>query len=136
MFFDDASRAFLEPVFPKTWRMTQYHGVLESARRVHDEHLNVGAYHLFRLPEETEQDLYRLIQRTDFLQMSREKTVSKEAALDHLGAIAGSVNEERIGPVAVASIGELETPRTVTAIAAAYLSAFQAGKRTYPYLVG
>ena len=43
-------------------RLAQYHGVSEAARRVHDEHLSVGSFHLFRLPEEMEQDLHALLQ--------------------------------------------------------------------------
>ena len=49
-------------MFSKTSRLAQYHGVLEAARRLHDEHLSVGSYHLFRLPEEVEQDLHALVQ--------------------------------------------------------------------------
>lgn len=41
-FYEPSSRLFLEPVFAKTARLAQYHGVLEAARRLHDEHLNVG----------------------------------------------------------------------------------------------
>jgi hypothetical protein len=62
-FYEPSSRnLFLEPVFSKTSRLAQYHGVLEAARRLHDEHLSVGSYHLFRLPEEVEQDLHAIVQ--------------------------------------------------------------------------
>ena len=57
-FYEASSRPFLEPVFTKTARSAQYHGVVAAARRLHDEHLSVGSFHLFRLPEETEQDLH------------------------------------------------------------------------------
>ena len=61
-FYEASNRLFLEPVFSKTSRLAQYHGVLEAARRLHDEHLSVGSYHLSRLPEEVEQDLHALVQ--------------------------------------------------------------------------
>src|SRR5882672_6241718 len=64
-FYEASSRLFLEPVFSKTSRLTQYHAVAEAARRLHDEHLNVGSYHLFRLPEEIEQDLHSLTLGSD-----------------------------------------------------------------------
>ena len=48
-FYEPSSRHFLEPVFVKTARLAQYHGVVEAARRLHDEHLSVGSFHLFRL---------------------------------------------------------------------------------------
>ena len=38
-FYEPSSHLFLEPVFAKTSRLAQYHGVLEAARRLHDEHL-------------------------------------------------------------------------------------------------
>ncbi len=60
-FYDASSRLFLEPVFAKTSRLAQYHGVVEAARLLHDEHLSVGSYHLFRMPEEIEQDLHSLL---------------------------------------------------------------------------
>ena len=62
-FYEPSGRLFLEPVFGKTARLAQYHGVLEAARRLHDDHLSVGRYHLFRLPEEVEQNLHGLIER-------------------------------------------------------------------------
>lgn len=43
-FYEASSRQFLEPVFSKTSRLAQYHGVVEAARRLHDEHLSVGSY--------------------------------------------------------------------------------------------
>jgi hypothetical protein len=55
-YYEPSSRLFLEPVFSKTSRLAQYHGVLEAARRLHDEHLSAGSYHVFRLPEEIEED--------------------------------------------------------------------------------
>src|SRR5690606_20632281 len=61
-FYEASSRLFLEPVFSKTSRLAQYHGVLEAARRLHDEHLSVGSYHLFRLPEAIDQDLHAMMQ--------------------------------------------------------------------------
>src|ERR1044071_7696845 len=62
-FYEPSSRLFLEPVFPKTYRLAQYNGVREAARLLHDEYVGVGnVFHLFRLPEEMEQDLHTLMQ--------------------------------------------------------------------------
>ena len=62
-FYETSSRLFLEPVYSRTFNLAQYHGVLEAARLLHDEHLSVGSFHLFRLPEEIEQDLHNLVDR-------------------------------------------------------------------------
>lgn len=135
-FYEASSRHFLEPVFSKTSRLAQYHGVLEAARRLHDEHLSVGSYHLFRLPEEVEQDLHALIQNNDGETLAAQPPKSKEAALDALKHLATTTPLIGVGPTAVGSIKELDSVDTVTVIAGAYWSAFSQNAKTYPYLVG
>ena len=135
-FYEASSRLFLEPVFSKTSRLAQYHGVLEAARRLHDEHLSVGSYHLFRLPEEVEQDLHNLIQRPEADEFAPQDMGSKDAALNSLKDLAGAVSVKSVGPTAVVNISDLDSPNTVKAMAAAYLSAFSEDAKAYPYLVG
>lgn len=135
-FYEASSRSFLEPVFSKTSQLARYHGVLEAARRLHDEHLSVGSYHLFRLPEEFEQDLHNLVQRPEADEFALQRMRSKDAALSSLRDLAGTVTAKSVGPTAIGSIGDLDSPNTVKAIAAAYLSAFAHDAKTYPYLVG
>lgn len=135
-FFEPASRLFLEPVFSRTSRLAQYHGVVEAARRLHDEHLSVGSYHLFRLPEEVEQDLHSLVQRPEVGEFALKDMCSKETALGSLTDLAGAVSVNSVGPTAIGNISDLDSPNTVKAIAAAYLSAFSRDAKAYPYLVG
>lgn len=135
-FYEASGRLFLEPVFSKTSRLAQYHGVLEAARRIHDEHLSVGSYHLFRLPEEVEQDLHALIQSGAADEFALEGLSNQEAALSQLAAFAGSTQASSVGPTAIGSVNDLQESRTAQAIAAAYLSAFNVDAKTYPYLVG
>ena len=134
-FYEPSSRLFLEPVFSKTSRLAQYHGVLETARRLHDEHLSVGSYHLFRLPEEVEQDLHALVQSAPGEKADRQPPASKEAALDALKRLASTSAASSVGPTVVGPIKDLDSTATLTVIAALYLSAFSQGSRTYPYLV-
>lgn len=137
-FHEASARLFLDPVFSKTSRLAQYHGVLEAARRVHDEHLNVGSYHLFRLPEEVEQDLYASVQRGLGAELAGQSLRSKEAALEALRRLAvpgGAGDAGSLGPTAVGRIEDLDSAATLQAIAAAYLSAFTQNARTYPYLL-
>lgn len=134
-FYEASSRFFLEPVFSRTSRLAQYHGVLEAARRVHDEHLSVGSYHLFRLPEEFEQDLHNLVQQPEADQFAREAMTSQVTAVSVLTGLADGLTANSVGPSAVGSIGDLDSPDTVKAMAATYLSAFRRGTSSYPYLV-
>ena len=135
-FYEASSKFFLEPVFSKTPRLAQYHGVLEAARRLHDEHLSVGSYHLFRLPEEVEQDLHAAAQSSVGAEIISQMPQSKDAALDALKRLSASDSASSVGPTAVGGIQELDSTDTLKAIAAAYLSAFTHNAKTYPYLVG
>ena len=135
-FYEASSRSFLEPVFSKTSRLAQYHGVLEAARRLHDEHLSVGCYHLFRLPEEVEQDLHANLKNSAGVEFASQQLQSKEAALHLLKCLAASSVTSSVGPTAVGDIKDLESGHTLMTISAAYLSAFDRNEKTYPYLVG
>ncbi len=131
-FFNASSRPFLEPVFPKTLRVAQYHGVVEAARRLHDDHLNVGTYHLFRLPEEMEQDLHLLMHGdADALPLA-ELCSDKETALDALNGFAGSAQKSGSGPVSMGSVSNIGAG--LSDIASVYRSAFTSGTQSFPYL--
>jgi hypothetical protein len=135
-FYEVSSRLFLEPVFSKTPRLAQYHGVLEAARRLHDEHLSVGSYHLFRLPEEVEQDLHSIVQSSVGEELGSQAPSSKEAALDALRRLASTSGTSSVGPMVAGSTKDIDSIDTLKAIAAAYLSAFTQNAKTYPYLMG
>lgn len=150
-FYGLPGRSFLEPVFSKTARLAQYHGVLEAARRLHDDHLNVGSYHLFRLPEEVEQNLHTLMDcqlREAAATPVPQNLAAALAALQSLalaeipasmaatpaeGSPAHSCDP---GPIAVGRIQNLHQPATLRSIAAAYEAAFAQHTKTYPYLLG
>ena len=135
-FYEGASRPFLEPVFSKTVRLAQYHGVLEAARRLHDEHLSVGSYHLFRLPEEVEQDLHVILQSGVGEELCSQLPLNKEAALESLKHLASTLQSSKEGPIVVGSIKDIDSADVSQAIASAYLSAFMNSAKTYPYLAG
>jgi hypothetical protein len=135
-FYEASSKLFLEPVFSKSSRLAQYHGVLEAARRLHDEHLSVGSYHLFRLPEEVEQDLHVLWKSSPDTEVFSQPPASREAALEALKRLTPTSSRYSVGPTAVGRIEELDSADILRAIAAAYLAAFTQNVKTYPYLVG
>lgn len=134
-FYESSSRIFLEPVFTKTSRLAQYHGVLEAARRVHDENLNVGSYHLFRLPEEIEQDLHSILQSPSGDELANQFPRNTDGAMESLKNLAGGKAHFVEGPMAVGNIKDLDSMETLREIAGAYLSAFSQDEKTYPYLV-
>ena len=134
-FFGDYSMRSLEFVAPKTASLAQYHGAVEAARRLHDEHLSVGSYHLFRLPEEVEQDLHALVQSSQGIAVIGDLPKDRETALDRLAKMADARGAAAEGPVSVGSIDALREPETAKAIAGVYAKALAANVKAYPYLV-
>jgi len=135
-FHDASSRLFLEPVFSKTSKLAQYHGVLEAARRLHDEHLSVGSYHLFRMPEEIEQDLHSLVLSPIEEEIARKLAQKKDDAMEAIKLLCPRDLKVSEGPTAVGSIKDIDSTDALRAIAGAYTSAFSRNSRAYPYLVG
>jgi hypothetical protein len=131
-FHEPSSRLFLEPVFSKTVRLAQYRGILEAARRLHDEHLSVGSYHLFRLPEE---DLHAMVQDSVGEELASKVSQSKDAALESLNRLAGMKVRASVGPATVGNIKDLDSTDNLKQIAGLYFSALSTGRRSYPYLV-
>jgi hypothetical protein len=135
VFFSAPSRSFLEPIFSKTVNLARYHGVVEAARRHHDEHLNVGCYHLFRLPEEVEQDLHIMVKDSVLDEFIGEALVSSESALMALGQLAAGHSRSAEGPTLIGRVSELDTNAIVRQLAGVYATAFREDKRAYPYLL-
>lgn len=135
-FFGDYSLRSLTLVVPKTAPLAQYHGVVEAARRLHDEQVNVGSFHLFRLPEEVEQDLHALMGTEEGIRILQSAVQGKDAALAALSEIAEGKQGAMEGPAWIGKIDQLGAPQVSRAIAAGYFSAFINQTRAYPYLMG
>jgi hypothetical protein len=133
-FYDPNSAKALMFAFPNTAGLASYHGVREAARRFHDQNLSVGDYHLFRLPEEIEQDLHGLMQSAKGAEIGKPPS-DRDTALARLREIANGSVIEGEGPKSVGSIDTLDAPATLQAIAGAYVAAFDKGAATYPYLM-
>ena len=135
-FIGASGLAFLEPVFPKTARLAQYHGVTEAARRLHDEHIGVGsAFHLFRLPEEAEQGIHSAVLGARGEVGLFAGLEDRESALGALADLAGGVVEASEGPTSVGALKDIFSAPAVKAVGQHYLAAFRGGVRTYPYFL-
>ena len=135
-FYPAYSRSFLEPVFARTTPLAQYHGVSTAARLLHDQHLNLGSYHLFRLPEEFEQDLHNLMGTSTGAELARQIPAGGPEALAALQNLATLPASSGSGPVAVGKIADLETTEIWRTAAGFYWSAFTHKTQIYPYLLG
>jgi hypothetical protein len=131
-FTSPTAPAFLAPIFGAKVLHAQYQGLIESARRVHDERIGVGrVFHPFRLPEAQEQRVL------DALRTDREKPTncipSHEAAMNDLQYLAGQVVDVKPGPILIGPIETLEDPSWVTKVATVYLAAFNSNIQCFPY---
>jgi len=136
-FFHSSSRQFLDPVFSKTSMLAQYHGVVEAARCVHDELLNVGSYHLFRLTEEAEQDLHAHAAAIGTSEFPFDAMQSKQSAMNALQQFASLPGTSRtVGPVAIGNISALDTEQSTASMASTYYFSFLQDTKSYPYFVG
>ncbi len=133
-FFAPGSRAFLQPIVGRTQLLAQCTGVTRAAVLIHDERIGVGnVYHLFRLPEDIEQAVHRMIQDPNIGDRITAKVASKDAALKHLHTEAVSTTGGGIGPTRVGGLHNLRDGNHWRIVAAHYLQAFSRGAETYPY---
>lgn len=132
-FLDNTAEHFLKPVFGRSAHTAQYHGVLEAARRVHDEHIGIGrTLHLFHLPEGYEQKAAAFVrdqQRAAELLVNMDSPL---AAQKRLKALSVDKHAEE-GPVLVGDFS-LSLDTLLAEIAGCYLDAFRRDIQTYPYL--
>jgi hypothetical protein len=134
-FMSLTSAAFLTPVFGSNVIQAKYRGVLESARRVHDEHIGVGrAFHPFRLPEVMEQRIFDVVQSAG-LELATAHS-SGDAARATLEGLAGKGVEAKPGPAFLGGSDLLDSPRWVAEAASLYAAAFAARVQCFPYFAG
>src|SRR4029077_1374342 len=96
-FMSPTSGAFLAPVFGSRVLQARYQGVLEAARRQHDERIGIGrAFHPFRLPEMMEQKMFEAVQSAG--QELADSVSSADAATATLEGFVDKVVEGKSGP--------------------------------------
>ncbi|MDI9846721.1 BrxE family protein [Rhodoblastus sp. 17X3] len=134
-FLSPTSTAFLVPVFGGNVLQARYQGVLEAAKRVHDERIGVGhVFHLFRLPESMEQRLFEAVQSGG---SDLAKTISSsDSAKATLESFANKATAARPGPALMASSETFDSTAWVSEAASLYSAAFGAGLQCFPYIAG
>lgn len=131
-FFGPGSSAFLTPVFSRTALLARLTAVTTAAARLHDEFIGVGStYHLFRLPEDLEQDLHAFYADQANALRLNQLTKDPDAILDYLQQV--QVSAPGAGPKHMGGIQDLRTAAAWQAVAAYYVAAFVGNGRTYPY---
>jgi hypothetical protein len=131
-FFAPTSKAFLAPITPRTVLLAQYHGIVQAAARVHDEHVGLGqVHHLFRLPEDLEHGIHSALHDDRVVRSASGLLNDPTTALTFLQQDREGPGPE--GPVLVGNTQSLRTAATWKAVAGRYARAFEGGVRVYPY---
>ncbi len=122
---------FLEYVIPKTKVSAANQLATEISRLEHDKHIGPGRYHLFRLPQKWEEQIFNeLKNETRSRNVLDENELMKELLEMSSGiSIAGSK-----GPLLVGTHDELKDEAVLQSIARHYYEAFKNNYKTYPYL--
>lgn len=131
-FLSSSGGTFLNPVFPKSSQLARAQGASQAACNVHDDAIGIGnVFHLFRLPENIEQnindhiikneDIFRYIESRD----EAEKTLSSLASE---GGVSG------IGPFQFDSVSVDDS--LIASFAAAYSVGFKNDQPVYPFYRG
>jgi hypothetical protein len=135
-FFSATSDAFLNPVLPNTKSLAQYHGVVEAARRIHDDSIGIGqrVFHLFRLPSALEQQLHERLLLSELGEQNAEVNSTSGHAMEWLTELAGDGTEAAVGPIALSSIADFSDEQWLIASAKYYLNAFRTNGQCFPYI--
>ena len=136
-FLSSTSSAFLSPVFGKTSFNAQYYGVREAAAIVHDEHIGIGkgVFHLFRLPENHEIEMHRLLDNQDTKRAVKDLIKNKESAETFLFEYGKEAVDQTVGPFRLGEITNILIPQTWAKASGQYARAFQNGYKIFPYFL-
>ena len=136
-FLSPVAKAFLEPSFPRTWRVAQYTGAIEAARRAHDEYIGVGnVFHLFRLPEELERQLHTHMLANPAGEGPFASLTSRDSAMQALEQFAVDIGTSKEGPINIGKLSRIRDLDAFRVIARYYREAFERGNKVFPYFGG
>lgn len=122
-------------VFPRTALEAAVKSVAMVAQRDHDERVGADRFHLFRLPSQTERELWAsLSQDHTRSEIGVLLNGDRQGLLDRLEVIAGEQRVEATdGPIRIGSVSDIRKPEFISRCAAHYLASVAYGTRRFPY---
>jgi hypothetical protein len=134
-FVGPTSEAFLGPIFPRTIMLARYHGICESAMRVHDDHIGVGAnYHLYRLPDSMERSAAKELMNADTQALISAALSDQNHAITRLKELASGQQGREEGAIAVGDYSDAGLQGLLHQAAGHYLRAFEGGYQCFPFM--
>jgi hypothetical protein len=133
-FLSPTSRAFLTPVFARTHVLAQYTGVTRAAGMIHDDRIGVGSvFHLFRLPEDMEQGLHRVVHDARVIARVTVAVRDHDSAVSTLRSLACAPPPAAVGPTRMGTTHDLREQHVWWLVAAHYANGFSSNAEVYPY---
>jgi hypothetical protein len=134
-FLGSTGLKYLAITNPRSHVATAVMAACEAARRIHDARIGMGrVYHLFRLPQGTEQKLHRHGLTHDVTALAANFE-SKDTALKSLANLAKDLESAPDGPIKVGGAKALSSSTIIGKLAAIYTGAFRASKQSMPYFM-
>lgn len=122
---------FLDYVLPKTKRSAVHQLATEICRLEHDKNIGPGKYHIFRLPQKWEEEIFNDLKNLQ----ENSKILSENELINELSEMSsGILVSSAKGPLMVGSHDELHDKAVFQSIAKHYYEAFKNNYKTYPYL--
>jgi hypothetical protein len=122
---------FLDYVLPKTKSSAVYQLATEICRLEHDKNIGPGKYHIFRLPQKWEEEIFNeLKNQREYLKVLTEKEL-----MDEMLEISSGISiSPAKGPLMAGFHDELNDKAVFQSVAKHYYEAFKHNYKTYPYL--
>lgn len=139
-FMNETGLRFLERLYPRSFFRAAVHAAGKAACDVHDGAVGrVGVFHLFRLPEGLEMEIYEPRPDDDELLAGLRPHLGKTG--DLMERLAGLSAGEKGGDASggaklIGQAGQLAKAAGLAKTAAVYYRAFRDGKSTFPYFTG
>jgi len=122
---------FLAYVLPKTKTKAAFQLATEICRSEHDKHIGSGKYHLYRLPQKWEEQMFSELNA----QVETFKVLQESEALQQLLNLSEGVSASvATGPLLIGVNSELNDKSVFQSFAKHYYEAFKNNFKTYPYL--
>ncbi len=113
---------FLEYVLPKTKKAAAHQLALEISRANHDKQIGHGRYHLFRLPQKWEENIFRDLR----LKAEEQKILPADKMMNMLKELSSDISiASATGPILIGSSSELNDWSVFQSFARHYYEAFQ-----------
>jgi hypothetical protein len=137
-FMNETGLRFLERLYPRSSFRAAVHAAGKAACEIHDRAVGrVGVYHLFRLPESLEMDVYSIQSSTDedFTGNLRSRLGQQDKLLEMLTPLCDGeeFKNNAAGPRRIGTDSDATTVEALGRAAAVYHQAFKLGKPTFPY---